>query len=347
MVHLDLSFSGAIFLFVSLHVTVATSRQSRDESLNPYLQCGRAVKDAYRSVALGENAQDRKWCLDTQKKHGTIIGKKFGKMSPATRDTWINSKCEEQIIFKQPLTCNQRLGWYFFENWLRQRYKNKSARTDGIECASSHKTNALCRLSNATVDFSQATAVNGARQFGRGFVTSYGTSNTNVKPAPGYLHRPTSTVQSQDNPALAQCDLWEERPTFVLSNDDPFNLSHYMNDVIMIWSMLVLAGRSGTAVCLCLCVPPLFTRLVFAVLCCMCDREGVSTRQYGWHSPGRACGRNATPPDGARRPRRARSLLCLLRELVRGDQEGRGLHKQEGVLPRALLPILSRLPLVS
>ena len=42
-----------------------------------------------------------------------------------------------------------------------------------------------------------------------------------------------------------RCDTYESRPTFVLSNDDSFNLSHYINDVIMMWSMLVLAGRQS------------------------------------------------------------------------------------------------------
>lgn len=38
------------------------------------------------------------------------------------------------------------------------------------------------------------------------------------------------------------CDIVESRPTFVLSNDDIFNLGHYINDVMNIWNMIVLSN---------------------------------------------------------------------------------------------------------
>ena len=251
LVRFSLLSSSLLILF---HITIVCSTWwSRDdtrviskENAKDRFHCSKALKKEYNTVVLGKNAQDRQWCLDTQKKHGTIIGKRFGKMSTETRNMWINSKCEEQILFKQALTCEQRLGWYFFGNWLKQRYKNKSLRTDGIECASSHKTNVFCKMSNATLDFSHVTIVNGARRFTKGFAVSYGTAHAQVNPSPGYLYRPTASLLSEHIPAMADCDEWEERPAFVLSNDDPFNLSHYMNDVMMMWSMLVLAGRTGT-----------------------------------------------------------------------------------------------------
>jgi len=40
----------------------------------------------------------------------------------------------------------------------------------------------------------------------------------------------------------AQCDIVETRPTFVLSNDDIFNLAHYFNDLMGVWGMLALSG---------------------------------------------------------------------------------------------------------
>jgi hypothetical protein len=93
-------------------------------------------------------------------------------------------------------------------------------------------------LTNATVDFSKA-RINGgvSRNFDKGFVTTYGKgTGSDVLVAPQYSH-----VNSEPG----QCDTYENRPTFVLSNDDSFNLSHYINDVIMMWSMLVLAGKQS------------------------------------------------------------------------------------------------------
>lgn len=41
-----------------------------------------------------------------------------------------------------------------------------------------------------------------------------------------------------------RCDVTENRPTFVLSNDDIYNLGHYINDVMMVWNMVTLANKS-------------------------------------------------------------------------------------------------------
>lgn len=207
--------------------------------------CSADIVDAYRKVVLGESAKDRNWCQQTMKKYGTVIGKKFGKMDKMTRDLWTNSKCDEQIVFKKVLTCDERLGWYFFNNWMKQRYNTPSSPNDGIECVTSHKANSFCKLSNVTLDFSKVRIGSDARSFANGFVTTHGHSNTKVIPSPGYRHSATLSSRAEDIKEMSQCDEWEERPAFVLSNDDPFNLSHYMNDVMMIWSMLVLAGRTG------------------------------------------------------------------------------------------------------
>jgi hypothetical protein len=207
--------------------------------------CNVDIVNAYRSVVVGKRAKDRKWCEEAMKKYGTVIGKKFGRMDKNTRDTWTESKCDEQIIFKEILTCDQRNGWYFFNNWMKQRYNTPSSPNDGIECVTSHKANAFCRLSNVTLDFSKVRISSDVRSFASGFVTTHGHSNTKVIPSPGYRHSSTASSRSEDIKEMSECEVWEERPTFVLSNDDPFNLSHYMNDVMMIWSMLVLAGRRG------------------------------------------------------------------------------------------------------
>lgn len=54
-------------------------------------------------------------------------------------------------------------------------------------------------------------------------------------------------VEQAPSVAGGQCDIYEERPAFVLSNDDIFNLGHYINDVIGIWAMTVLASRPASS----------------------------------------------------------------------------------------------------
>lgn len=131
-------------------------------------------------------------------------------------------------------------GWAFLETWLRNTAGKNGGNRLGANpnCYTSLKANTFCRLANATVDFSKV-HINGgiSRSFDDGFVRTFGRgSGSDHLVAPKYKH-----VSSEPE----KCDSYESRPTFVLSNDDSFNLSHYINDVIMMWSMLVLAGKQS------------------------------------------------------------------------------------------------------
>jgi hypothetical protein len=159
-------------------------------------------------------------------------------MAKGLRDIWSESNCEELIQFDTLFSCDRRLGWGFLSYWLSRRGNYR--KTDGVECITSNKANRFCRFTNATVQFSKVNIGGNARQFSPGFVESHGTSSVGQdEPVPGYRHVKTTSLDPSD---IGECTTWETRPTFFLSNDDPFNLSHYMNDVMMMWSMLVLAG---------------------------------------------------------------------------------------------------------
>jgi hypothetical protein len=65
--------------------------------------------------------------------------------------------------------------------------------------------------------------------------------DANMPNIPGLVHH-TTTSSTFDFKSQARCDIIESRPTFILSNDDIFNLGHYSNDVMNVWNMLVLAN---------------------------------------------------------------------------------------------------------
>ncbi len=97
-------------------------------------------------------------------------------------------------------------------------------------------------MSNVTIDFSKARVEGQSRSFRPGFLNLFGTPTVTygkIPPYPGIQHFDKEISPSMDD---GQCDEIEERPTFVLSNDDIFNLGHYMNDVMGIWSMFSIAN---------------------------------------------------------------------------------------------------------
>jgi hypothetical protein len=199
-------------------------------------------------------------------------------MSKEVRDTWSSSNCDELIKFNRVLTCNQRYGWRFFNYWLLQRYKAPPQESDGIECVVSSKENQFCRLTNVTLNFAKVKIDSSTRVFSPGFIETHGTKSTDSEPGPGHLHINTPSLSVSDVEKVGTCDHWETRPTFFLSNDDPFNLSHYYNEVIMIWSMLLLAGVSGYDI---------FDSLASPLRISWC-RAGLTAGQYGRHQIGGA-----------------------------------------------------------
>ena len=91
------------------------------------------------------------------------------------------------------------------------------------------------------------------REFRAGFVTAFGeqaTSATHKPQIPGYLLQPLhdspfscdkGLIRDQGAARCANitaaehvCDMFESRPTFVMSHDDIYNLAHHMNDVAMV-----------------------------------------------------------------------------------------------------------------
>ncbi len=89
----------------------------------------------------------------------------------------------------------------------------------------------------------------GTRHFSSGFLTFYGhmhqTNYSALPPYPGlnYLQNVPYDLFTTSS-GVGACDVIEKRPTYILSNDDIYNLGHYMNDVMSIWQMVVMTNNS-------------------------------------------------------------------------------------------------------
>jgi hypothetical protein len=111
----------------------------------------------------------------------------------------------------------------------------------------------LLQYGNVMLDFSKITTHSTSRSFSEGFLTARGEMKNfaHIPKVPGFLVQEGTTNNhalraGEISPELAlmhaDCDIVESRPTFVLSNDDIYNLGHYYNDVMGIWGMLAMAG---------------------------------------------------------------------------------------------------------
>ena len=95
------------------------------------------------------------------------------------------------------------------------------------------------------MDFNKMVTHDGSRAFHKGFLTFYGKAmaeNSNYLPNYPGIDFQFSQELNQPSMETKDCSYVETRPTFILSNDDIFNLGHYMNDVIGIWSMMLISN---------------------------------------------------------------------------------------------------------
>jgi hypothetical protein len=100
---------------------------------------------------------------------------------------------------------------------------------------------------DVVMDFGKAHVHSSSRTFDEGFLTVHGemVNYAHAPKVPGWAVRSTNGAMNSKEAVEAmheRCDVIERRPTFVLSNDDIFNLGHYYNDVMGIWGMLTMAG---------------------------------------------------------------------------------------------------------
>lgn len=103
----------------------------------------------------------------------------------------------------------------------------------------------VAQLNMVRMDFSKMTPHGLTRSFSSGFVTLFGRPlQESILPHVPGLHL-QSPEASFDLLKDGSCDLVEARPTFILSNDDIFNLGHFSNDLMNVWNMLVLGSADS------------------------------------------------------------------------------------------------------
>jgi len=205
-------------------------------------QCPAELQSSYKVSDASVGKKDFSWCTEMKNRFGVVLGRSWGALPRDAQKEWDRSKCNEQLKLGKLQSCDERWGWSYFRDWL------KTARTlvqgqSKVVCGADIKTSTFCRYSNVLVDFGKAKIHGASRSFERGFVTTYGQLVKGVEfPAiPGLAHVsvPAHSV------APMPCDVTEERPVFVMSNDDIFNLGHYMNDVMTVWNMIMLSQRDS------------------------------------------------------------------------------------------------------
>lgn len=202
------------------------------------IRCSGDVETAYARRPGGDDAQ---WCREAFKRHSIVLGRSFGSLPKSDIKRWESSHCGEVIALGHAQSCTERLGWPALEAWAAKRLEiDTRGGTSSISCGSNVKSSTFCRFRNASVDFSRVHISGKSRSFDPGFLHL----SLQNRPQPSVTGIVPGFATSTNEP---HCTLTEVRPTFFISHDDNFNFGHHMNDVMTLWTMISLSGRSSQA----------------------------------------------------------------------------------------------------
>jgi hypothetical protein len=207
------------------------------------IRCPDIKRAQYASLANAESSLlNLKWCKDTQNRHGVRIGRSWGSLSGDNRRAWEDKRCNELLALGTVQSCSQRWGWDWFTYWMNSSVPIFQGGSE-VSCGVDVKTTTFCQMKEVVVDFGKMAVRDGSREFQSGFVTMFGSPTRHFGKLPAYPGVKHVSSVTPPSVSAGSCDRVESRPTFVLSNDDIFNLGHYMNDVMGIWNMMTLSNQ--------------------------------------------------------------------------------------------------------
>ncbi len=237
-------------------VSAQPKHSATSYDLPTLIKCPVEIEQAYRAPPkLPKGSMGKEWCEMKKRTAGIILGKSWGTLTRQEQKIWDTSKCNEWIKLSKIQTCNQRFGWEFFKRWRAVNTKiiepasTRAKNDSNVACIEELKTSTLCRMENVEIDYSRMKTGLSMRNFKPGFVQTFGKmvyknfqEKKNFPPFEilGKLHR--SGERAIHDTKEHMCDIIESRPTFIMSNDDIYNIGHYFNDIMAVWASSVLAG---------------------------------------------------------------------------------------------------------
>jgi hypothetical protein len=131
--------------------------------------CPSSVSQLYNSInesKLIEMKENKKWCNSMIAAHKVQIGRSWGSLSKQQQMMWDTKKCNELLNVGTLLSCEERYGWKYFENWLKNK-KMIFSNASNVDCVQDFKTSGFCKVSSLV--FSLFFSVNSFGNAGRWF----------------------------------------------------------------------------------------------------------------------------------------------------------------------------------
>ena len=208
------------------------------------------------------------WCEKKRVKHSVQPGYSFGSLSGIDRAMWERGDCNS-LLFSGPQTsCSEKYSWKFFSSWLTHNTSFMYGRSEGNVYRSLYNNHYFV-MKHVMLDPTKTEILSStnSRVCHDGFLTVFASSlDANVESLldpyvdgsfclfDGYKNIDVQDLKGSGAMVGAEvssdihsyCDIIETKPVFIVSHDDIYNLAHFMNDAMTLWSMLMLSGLDGS-----------------------------------------------------------------------------------------------------
>ena len=227
--------------FIDMNINI-----KRDE-----IFCSENIVNEYSKIPLIAEEQ-LQFCKAGKTQYNVEVGKSWGNLPHYLQQKWDDYNCNSLLTVGKFLSCDELWGKQYFNNWVDEKNLRiiisniDSPKLSNVKCGFSHKNSIFCKMQNVRIDFSKSSINDKSRSFTNGFLSTYGIENEKVNyGAPGTSHINSDQIHLNWM-EKEECDFIETTPTFLTSNDDNFNLAHYMNDVMDTWTLIALSGRNSS-----------------------------------------------------------------------------------------------------
>ena len=232
---------------ITIHNTNNKTIHSINNSKDNLIQCSESTRQKYMDVPGFSNEQ-LSFCQNAASSHHVVVGKSWGSLSKDMQSKWNDNNCNQLITVGKFLSCNDTWGWPFLTSWVDDHHvktyvsNNDQPNLSKVRCGLNSKNSLFCKFNNIRIDYSKSSINGESRSFDKGFFTTYGIQTNQYFDIPGSMNIDSSSNNLKWMESN-ECDIIETTPTFLTSNDDIFNLAHYINDVMDVWTMIMISGK--------------------------------------------------------------------------------------------------------
>ncbi|RYG69100.1 hypothetical protein EON64_03550 [archaeon] len=100
------------------------------------IKCPASVSEQYAgasSTSSQKAGSDKAWCQNAVSNRGVRVGHSWGSLNKREKDEWEERHCNEYVQTGLQLTCNEKWGWKWLQNWKQNAHQIVSSDSN-VKC---------------------------------------------------------------------------------------------------------------------------------------------------------------------------------------------------------------------